>query len=143
MGSRKKAHQANSCVRAEQFDFSMNFHIFGNMKESIAIAVLVALSQETRLDIFRYLVQLGAPGAPAGQIAERLGLPAATLSFHLNTLKQADLVRFRRKGRSLIYTANFDTMNNLLAYLTENCCAGQAEARAITSCEPAEASHHE
>lgn len=127
----------------KQLDFSIDFHIFGNMKKSIAIAALGALSQETRLDIFRYLVQLGAPGAPAGQIGEHLGLPSATLSFHLNTLKQAGLVRFRREGRSLIYTANFDTMNDLLAYLTENCCAGQAEACAITSCEPGEATHDE
>jgi DNA-binding transcriptional ArsR family regulator len=61
---------------------------------------------------------------PAGRIGERLGLPSATLSFHLNQLRQAGLVRFRRAGRSLIYAAEYAAMNALLAYLTENCCHG-------------------
>lgn len=89
-------------------------------KEQI-VAALSALAQETRLDIFRYLVQVGTEGIPAGQIADYLGLPAATLSFHLKTLKHAGLIDFRRNGRSLIYRANFDNMNVLLAYLTQNC----------------------
>jgi DNA-binding transcriptional ArsR family regulator len=74
--------------------------------------------------VFRLLVQAGPEGMPAGRIGERLGLPSATLSFHLNQLRQAGLVSFRREGRSLIYTAAYDAMNGLVAYLTENCCRG-------------------
>ena len=97
-----------------------------------AIAALAALAQETRLDIFRLLVQAGAQGLPAGMIGEKLSLPSATLSFHLNQLKQAHLVKFRRESRSLIYTAEYPVMNALLAYLTENCCQGE-----IAACRPA------
>ncbi len=97
-----------------------------------AIAALGALAQEARLGIFRLLVQAGPDGMPAGRIGEALGLPAATLSFHLNQLKQAGLVTCRRDGRSLIYAGSFATVNALLGYLTENCCGGQA------ACEPAE-----
>jgi DNA-binding transcriptional ArsR family regulator len=89
-----------------------------------ALAALAALAQESRLDVFRLLVQAGPEGVPAGRIGERLGLPSATLSFHLNQLRQAGLVSFRREGRSLIYTAAYDAMNGLVAYLTENCCRG-------------------
>ena len=106
------------------------------MEKLYAIAALSALAQETRLDIFRLLVQAGAEGMPAGQIGERLGLPSATLSFHLNQLKHAHLVKFRRESRSLIYTAEYPVMNDLLAYLTENCCGGAAAAYDLVSCEP-------
>src|SRR5665213_357710 len=92
------------------------------MEKMHAIAALAALAQESRLDVFRLLVQAGPAGLPAGQIGERLGLPAATLSFHLSQLKHAGLVTFRREGRSLIYAAEYPAMNGLLAYLTENCC---------------------
>ena len=95
------------------------------MEKTDAIAALAALAQESRLDVFRLLVQAGAEGMPAGRIGERLGLPSATLSFHLNQLRQAGLVTFRREGRSLIYAAAYDAMNGLLAYLTENCCRGE------------------
>jgi ArsR family transcriptional regulator, arsenate/arsenite/antimonite-responsive transcriptional repressor len=100
------------------------FHNYGTMEKIDAIAALAALAQETRLDIFRLLVQAGPDGLPAGQIGERLGLPSATLSFHLNQLKHAGLVTFRRQGRSLIYGAEYASMTDLLAYLTENCCQG-------------------
>ena len=106
------------------------------MEKSGAIAALAALAQETRLDIFRLLVQAGTEGMPVGQIGERLGLPSATLSFHLNQLKQADLVVFRREGRSLIYTAAYPVMNALLGYLTENCCQGDAAACGVDLCTP-------
>jgi DNA-binding transcriptional ArsR family regulator len=96
------------------------------MEKLDAITALAALAQDSRLDIFRLLVQSGTDGLPAGQIAERLGLPANTLSFHLNQLRHAGLVTFRRESRSLIYAAEYDTMNALLAYLTENCCQGDA-----------------
>jgi DNA-binding transcriptional ArsR family regulator len=96
------------------------------MEKTDAIAALAALAQEARLDVFRLLVRAGPDGVSAGQIGERLGLPAPTLSFHLNQLKQSGLVTFKREGRSLIYAAEYGTMNGLLAYLTENCCQGEA-----------------
>ena len=97
------------------------------MKKSDAIAALAALAQETRLDIFRLLVGTGPPGLPAGQIGDRLGQPSPTLSFHLNQLRFAGLITSRRRGRSIIYSANFKAMTGLLAYLTENCCGGRPE----------------
>ena len=106
------------------------------MDKLYAVAALSALAQETRLDIFRLLVQAGADGMPAGQIGETLGLPSATLSFHLNQLKHAHLIKFRRESRSLIYTAEYAVMNDLLAYLTENCCQGDAAACGLANCEP-------
>jgi Predicted transcriptional regulators len=96
------------------------------METSSAVAALAALAQENRLDIFRLLVQAGAQGLPAGQIAERLGIAAPTLSFHLAQLKHAGLVHQRRDGRSLIYATNYDGMNALMSFLTENCCAGSS-----------------
>ena len=106
------------------------------MEANAAVGALAALAQETRLDIFRLLVEVGPEGLPAGQIGRRLGLPLATLSFHLSTLKQAGLVEFTRESRSLIYRSNFDTMNELLAYLTENCCGGNPAACGNPVCEP-------
>jgi ArsR family transcriptional regulator len=110
------------------------------MEKPDAIAALAALAQESRLDIFRLLVQAGPDGIPAGQIGERLGLPSATLSFHLNQLKQAKLVTFRRESRSLIYVAAYSTMNALMSYMTENCCQGDAAACGIGVCDPPPAS---
>jgi DNA-binding transcriptional ArsR family regulator len=104
------------------------------MEKVDVITALNALAQETRLDIFRYLVQIGPEGVAAGQIADALGLPSATLSFHLKTLQHAGLVERQRQSRSLIYAANFARMNSLLAYLTENCCAGDP-GHCITLCE--------
>lgn len=86
--------------------------------------------------MFRLLVQAGTDGLPAGQISERLGLPAATLSFHLNQLRQAGLATFRREGRSLIYTAGYAAMNGLLAYLTQDCCQGDASGCQASICDP-------
>ena len=105
------------------------------MDKMYAIAALAALAQETRLDIFRLLVEAGADGLPAGRIGEKLGLPSATLSFHLNQLKQAGLVTFRREGRSLIYMAEYAAMNALLGYLTENCCQGDAAGCGVGICD--------
>jgi DNA-binding transcriptional ArsR family regulator len=105
------------------------------MEKKTAVAALAALAQDTRLDVFRMLVQAGEEGLPAGQIGERLDLPSATLSFHLNQLRHAGLVTFRRDGRSLIYTAEYATMNDLLAYLTENCCQGDPAACGIAVCD--------
>ena len=97
------------------------------MKKLTAIAALGALAQETRLDIFRLLVQKGPAGSPAGEIGTRLGQPSPTLSFHLSQLRFAGLVSSRRASRSIIYSANFKAMSDLLAYLTENCCGGRPE----------------
>jgi len=98
------------------------------MEKKDALAALAALAQESRLDIYRLLVQAGANGLPAGQIGEQLGLPSATLAFHLKELKNAGLATFARNGRSLIYAAVYPTMNALLEYLTENCCQGNPAA---------------
>jgi DNA-binding transcriptional ArsR family regulator len=94
------------------------------MEKEAALAALAALAQETRLDIFRLLVEAGPEGMPAGRIGEHLGLPSATLAFHLKELKSAGLAACTRDGRSLIYAARYPAMNALLAYLTENCCQG-------------------
>ena len=102
------------------------------MKKSAVIAALGALAQETRLDVFRLLVQKGPEGLRAGEIGARLGQPSPTMSFHLNQLRFAGLVTSRRESRSIIYSANFKAMNDLLSYLTENCCGGRPEL-----CSPA------
>jgi ArsR family transcriptional regulator, arsenate/arsenite/antimonite-responsive transcriptional repressor len=112
------------------------------MKKLTAIGALGALAQETRLDIFRLLVQKGPEGLPAGEIGERLGQPSPTLSFHLNQLRFAGLVSSRRASRSIIYSANFKAMTDLLGYLTENCCGGRPELcspAAQSGCGPARA----
>jgi DNA-binding transcriptional ArsR family regulator len=106
------------------------------METNTAVAALSALAQENRLEVFRLLVQAGAPGLPAGQIAEKLGIAAPTLSFHLAQLKHAGLVHQRRDGRSLIYATNYDGMNALMGFLTDNCCAGDAAACGVPVCEP-------
>jgi len=106
------------------------------MKTKQAIAALGALAQETRLAAFRLLVQAGPEGMPAGDIADKLGLPASSLSFHLAQLTQAGMVVQLRAGRSLIYSIDFQSMNGLMAYLTENCCGGNAAA-CTPVCEPA------
>ena len=108
------------------------------MKKSNVIAALSALAQETRLEIFRLLVQKGPEGVPAGEIGERLGQPSPTLSFHLNQLRFAGLVTSRRQSRLIIYSANYKAMNDVLAYLTENCCAGRPELCAPATCAPSE-----
>ena len=100
------------------------------MEMKAALSALAALSQESRLAVFRHLVAAGPVGAAAGQIGAKLKLPLSTLSFHLKELKIAGLVVSRRDGRSLIYAANFPAMTRLIAYLTENCCAGSACAPA-------------
>lgn len=107
------------------------------MEKPEIVAALAALAQDTRLDIYRMLVQAGADGLPAGQIAERLELPSPTLSFHLAQLKHAGLVTHRRDGRSIIYAANYPAMNGLLGYLTANCCGGDVAQCGVPPCVPA------
>jgi ArsR family transcriptional regulator, arsenate/arsenite/antimonite-responsive transcriptional repressor len=100
---------------------------------STAVSALGALAQETRLAIYRLLVQRGPQGIAAGAIARQLDLPASSLSFHLAQLSHAGLIVQRRLGRSLIYSADFAAMNALMGYLTENCCGG---ASCAPGCEP-------
>ena len=94
------------------------------MEINDAVVVLAGLAQETRLAIYRHLVQAGPDGVRAGLIAEELALPHATLSFHLTQLCHAGLLRSRREGRRIVYSVDFTTMNLLVGYLTENCCGG-------------------
>lgn len=94
------------------------------MKSQNAVQALGALAQEHRLALFRLLVQAGEEGRPAGAIAEALGIPNSSLSFHLAHLTRAGLIGQRREGRSLIYTADYPAMNALVGYLMENCCGG-------------------
>lgn len=105
------------------------------MEMNIAIKALAALAHESRLTIFRVLVQAGEPGLPAGQLAKDLSIPNATLSFHLKELAHAELVIARQESRFIYYSANFTTMNALLGYLTENCCAGISCSSADVCCD--------
>ena len=108
------------------------------MKIWKAIVALAALAQDTRLAVYRLLVQQGPTGLAAGEIAGQLGVTPATLSFHLKELAHAGLVNPRQEGRFIFYAANFDAMNALVAFLTENCCAadgGQSCAPAV-ACKP-------
>jgi len=93
------------------------------MEHKNATVALAALGHATRLSIFRLLVQAGATGKLAGDIAQALDLPGATLSFHLKELAAAGLIHGEQRGRTICYRAEFETMTALVAYLTENCCA--------------------
>lgn len=97
------------------------------MEMTDAVTALAALAQETRLAIFRLLVQAGPEGLPAGAIATRLGAAPATLSFHLSQLSHAGLIRSRRQGRSILYAVDIAAMRDLLGYLSEDCCQGHPE----------------
>lgn len=94
------------------------------MNPAGAVDALSALAQETRLAVFRLLVQAGPAGLPAGEIGGQIGIPANTLSFHLKTLSQAGLLEARQEGRFIYYAANYAAMDELIAFLTENCCHG-------------------
>jgi ArsR family transcriptional regulator, arsenate/arsenite/antimonite-responsive transcriptional repressor len=101
-----------------------------------AVAALAALAQEHRLEVYRVLVQAGPDGMAAGEVASAVGIAPNTLSFHFDRLRHAGLVSVARQGRSLIYAARYETMNNLLGYLTENCCGGRPELCAPVACKP-------
>src|SRR5215471_8728496 len=107
------------------------------MKTKNAVTTLAALAQDNRLEIFRLLVQAGPEGMAAGQIAEKLNLAPNTLTFHFDRLRFAGLVTVRRDGRSMIYAARYETMNGLIAFLTENCCQGVPAACAPAPRKPA------
>jgi len=106
------------------------------MNSKQAIPALSALAQETRLAIFRLLVERGPAGLAAGDIAERLGLPPSSLSFHLAQLSHAGMILQQRQSRSLIYPVDFTAMNALMGFLTENCC-GSGTAVCAPVCKPA------
>lgn len=106
------------------------------MDASTAVASLGALAQEHRLALFRLLVQAGEEGLAAGAIADALGVPNSSLSFHLAQLTRAGLIRQERQSRSLIYRADYAMMNDLVSYLLENCCGG-ASCAAGVECAPA------
>ncbi len=98
------------------------------MESKDAVIALSALAQDSRLAVFRLLVQAGPPGLAASEIAQRLDIPANTLSFHLKALSHANLVQSRQDGRFIFYSTNYDRMDELLSFLTENCCSEQARA---------------
>jgi DNA-binding transcriptional ArsR family regulator len=100
-----------------------------------AIAALGALAHDTRLEVFRMLVQRGPDGLPAGTIAAAVDLPPSSLTFHLKQLAHAGLVTQRRVSRQIVYATDFTTMNDVVAYLTENCCGGATSCAPV--CQPA------
>ena len=112
------------------------------MKPTDAIAALNALSHEKRLSAFRKLVQAGPEGMPVGALRERLHVPAATLTAHLNVLRAATLVQDRREGRAIRVRANYARMNDLIGYLTENCCEGKVDCGPATVCAPKKRGTH-
>jgi ArsR family transcriptional regulator, arsenate/arsenite/antimonite-responsive transcriptional repressor len=118
--------------QGERLIGALYFDIIRNMEIIAAVTALEALAQESRVGIFRLLVAAGKSGLPAGQIAGRMRLPNATMSFHLSQLKHAGLITCRRVGRSLIYSADFSVMGELIGFLTEDCCQGK-----VGSCIPA------
>ena len=103
------------------------------MEKQTVIEGLAALAHETRLDVFRLLVQGGPDGVPAGILAEKLAVPPQTLSFHLKELARAGLVISRREGRSIIYQPDYSQISAVVGYLTENCCGGACDAPTITT----------
>ena len=108
-------------------DTILSFHYRRNMETKQAVSALAALAQETRLSIFRLLVQAGPEGIAAGRIGEELEVPPATLSFHLKELSHAALISSRQEGRFIYYAADFERMAGLMTFLTQNCCQGMPQ----------------
>jgi DNA-binding transcriptional ArsR family regulator len=119
---------------------ALHFDNLRNMKtngHADTVVKLAALAQGTRLSLFRLLVEAGPAGLAAGAIAERLDVAAPTLSFHLKELTHAGLIRPAQQGRYVVYSADFDAMNALVAYLTENCCRMSCDPECAPACTPA------
>lgn len=112
-----------------------SFDNYQNMKNPDVIKALAALAQESRLNIFRLLVKRGPQGFTPSVLAEKLGVPAPTLSFHLKELQNAGLIEVLREGRFLFYSARFDRMKNLVGFLTDQCCS-QADGACDENCQP-------
>jgi len=112
---------------------SLYFYISRHMDINYAIIALSALSQETRLRVFKLLIEYGTEGAPAGRISEQLDIPHNTMSFHLAHLSHAGLVTSRRVGRSIIYSANHEAMKSLMAFMSDNCCVREKSPKC---CQP-------
>ncbi len=104
------------------------------MNTNEAVTKLSSLANEARLRVFRLLVQAGEDGLSAGSIGESLAIPASTLSFHLKELSHAGLISAKQESRFIYYSANYENMNSLLAFLTENCCAGNGTCSPTTAC---------
>lgn len=104
--------------------FALYFDYSRRMKHLTAVDMLSALAHDTRLRVFKLLVRQGPEGLSAGKIAQKLDTPQSTLSFHLSHLTKVDLVKANRQSRSIIYSVEFNNIENLLGYLTENCCKG-------------------
>ena len=102
-----------------------HFDYYRNMETNEVLISLTAIAQSSRLAVFRFLVQAGEEGRPAGRIAEALNIPPSSLSFHLKELCHAGLINQRQEGRFLIYSADYARMNAVISYLTENCCNGK------------------
>jgi ArsR family transcriptional regulator len=119
-----------------QIHISRNIEIWEHpLNPDEAVRALGALAQEHRLAVYRLLVQTGPQGMAAGAIAEAVGVPASSMSFHLAQLAHAGLVGQHRESRSIIYAADFAAMNRLMGYLTENCCGG-ADCTGQVACSP-------
>lgn len=104
-------------------DTFRSFYILGNMKSIEVVSALAALAHDSRLSVFRLLVKRGFEGHTPGELAERLSIPAPTLSFHLKELQRASLVSARREGRFIYYSADFEQMQAVIAFLTDKCCS--------------------
>jgi DNA-binding transcriptional ArsR family regulator len=136
-GKVERARHGNSPTC--QFDYTRNIELKadGIMESKQAVGALAALAQESRLAAYRLLVQAGPGGLAASRIAEALGMPPSSLSFHLKELSNANLIVPRHEGRFVIYAAQFDTMNALLGFLTKNCCGGApCSLNGSPVCEP-------
>jgi ArsR family transcriptional regulator len=127
------------CWENQNLDSVLYFYNSRNMKSPDALACLKALAQEHRLNLYRLLVQAGAEGMAVGELAAATGLAGATLTNHLHILRRAGLVDDERRGRVIQCSANYLQMNQLLGFLTENCCAGSmtADCAPATTCRPA------
>jgi ArsR family transcriptional regulator, arsenate/arsenite/antimonite-responsive transcriptional repressor len=117
-------------------DIFDHVHNNGRMKLDHALLAFSALSQETRLKVFKILVEYGPTGTPAGTVSERLGIPHNTLSFHLAHLSHTHLVSSRKVGRSVIYSANCEMIEELIAFLSENCCVRETSDTTCGPCCP-------
>jgi ArsR family transcriptional regulator len=115
-----------SDIRSLSYGCHFYFHIIGTMNNTEAIAAFLALGQETRLNVFRLIVQRGQAGLTPSALIEQLAIPQATLSFHLKELVRAHLLLVERQGRQLIYRPNAVLVENLSDFLLENCCGGQS-----------------